>query len=150
MRFILSLLTFLLATVVVASFGNAKLPASRVVSPTRHFKGQSTMLFDFLKPKKSASASHILVKGESGPAFLTKLKGDIMSSKNIPEKFAQAAAQHSACPSAKNGGSLGNFKQGQMVPAFDKVVFSESVGVVHGPIKTPFGAHLILIESRSD
>jgi peptidyl-prolyl cis-trans isomerase C len=37
-----------------------------------------------------------------------------------------------------------------MVPEFDKVVFSEAVGVVHGPIKTQFGAHLILIESRSE
>lgn len=108
------------------------------------------MLFDFLKPKKSATASHILVKGPDAAKFLTKLKGDISSSKDIPTKFAQEAAKHSTCPSAKNGGSLGTFKQGQMVPAFDKVVFSESVGVVHGPINTPFGAHLILIDNRSD
>lgn len=108
------------------------------------------MLFDFLKPKKSASASHILVKGPDASKFLTKLKGDISASKNIPAKFAEAAAKNSICPSAKNGGSLGTFKQGQMVPAFDKVVFSESIGVVHGPINTPFGSHLILIDSRSD
>lgn len=36
-----------------------------------------------------------------------------------------------------------------MVPAFDKVVFEEEIGVVHGPVKTPFGAHLILIHERS-
>ena len=40
----------------------------------------------------------------------------------------------------KSGGALGTFKQGQMVPAFDKVVFNEELGVIHGPIKTPFGA----------
>jgi len=45
---------------------------------------------------------------------------------------------------------LGTFSQGQMVPSFDKVVFNEEIGKIHGPIKTPFGAHLILIDSRSD
>jgi peptidyl-prolyl cis-trans isomerase C len=37
-----------------------------------------------------------------------------------------------------------------MVPAFDKVVFSEEIGIVHGPVMTPFGSHLILIENRED
>lgn len=49
-----------------------------------------------------------------------------------------------------SGGSLGSFSPKQMVPEFDKVVFNEAVGVIHGPIKTQFGAHLILIESRDD
>jgi peptidyl-prolyl cis-trans isomerase C len=35
-----------------------------------------------------------------------------------------------------------------MVPAFDKVVFNEEIGKVHGPIATPFGYHLILISDR--
>ncbi|KAJ1428885.1 peptidyl-prolyl cis-trans isomerase C [Ochromonadaceae sp. CCMP2298] len=80
-------------------------------------------------PKKSASASHILVKGNNAANFLTELK-------------------YSSCPSGKKGGSLGTFKQGQMVPAFDKVVFTEEVGRIHGPVMTPFGGHLILIEAR--
>mmetsp|Transcript_15012 Transcript_15012/g.16255 ORF Transcript_15012/g.16255 Transcript_15012/m.16255 type:complete len:161 (-) Transcript_15012:66-548(-) len=107
-------------------------------------------LFDFFSPKKSASASHILVKGEDAPKFLTELKQKISSSRNVPDAFADAARQYSACPSAKNGGALGTFKQGMMVPAFDKVVFSEAIGVVHGPVKTPFGAHLILIDNREE
>jgi peptidyl-prolyl cis-trans isomerase C len=37
-----------------------------------------------------------------------------------------------------------------MVPAFDKVVFNEKIGELHGPVPTPFGNHLILIESRED
>ena len=105
-------------------------------------------LFDMFGPKKSASASHILVKGKDGPTFLTDLKTKLSTSKNMKEKFAEAAAQYSACPSGKKGGALGTFKQGQMVPAFDKVVFNEEVGVIHGPVLTPFGAHLILIDER--
>lgn len=108
-------------------------------------------LFDGLFGKKrTAAASHILVKGPSAPAFLTSLKTEIEAAKNVPVAFAEAAAKHSACPSARNGGSLGTFKQGAMVPAFDEVVFRDEVGRVHGPVKTPFGAHLIYIESRSE
>eukprot|EP01038_Epipyxis_sp_PR26KG_P009992 gene9992-13444_t len=114
-------------------------------------KGLSMGLFDFLNPnKKSATASHILVKGNEGAKFLTQLKSDLSKSKNIEKSFADAAAKYSSCPSAKNGGSLGTFKQGAMVPAFDKVVFSEEVGKIHGPVSTPFGAHLILIQERED
>jgi len=42
------------------------------------------------------------------------------------------------------------FSKGQMVKAFDTVVFTEELGKIHGPINTPFGAHLILIEDRSE
>ena len=81
-------------------------------------------LFDFLGgAKKSASASHILVKDE---AKCLKLKQDLSKSKDLATDFATAASQFSTCPSGKKGGSLGNFKQGQMVPAFDKVIRSTS------------------------
>jgi peptidyl-prolyl cis-trans isomerase C len=36
------------------------------------------------------------------------------------------------------------------VPEFDKVVFSDEVGVVHGPVKTQFGYHLLEITDRTD
>lgn len=100
--------------------------------------------------RRTASASHILVRGPEGPAFLAALKTELEAAKNLPAAFAEAAGKHSSCPSAKQGGSLGSFKQGAMVPAFDEVVFRDEVGRVHGPVKTPFGAHLIYIESRSD
>ena len=43
---------------------------------------------------------------------------------------------------------IGTFKPGMMVKEFDEVVFSKDVGVVHGPIETQFGSHLILITRR--
>ena len=107
-------------------------------------------LFDFFGPKKTASASHILLGGPNAVADLTKIKEELLKSKSLATDFATKAAAVSTCPSSKRGGALGTFKQGQMVPAFDKVVFSEALGVVHGPVKTPFGAHLILIDSRSE
>jgi len=47
------------------------------------------------------------------------------------------------CPSGKKGGDLGEFRPGQMVKAFDDVVFKKAVLAVHGPVKTQFGFHLI-------
>ena len=89
-----------------------------------------------------ATASHILV---STKEECEKLKAEIEGGK----AFAEVAKEHSKCPSGKQGGALGEFGPGQMVPEFDKVVFSEEVGKVHGPVQTQFGFHLIEITSRS-
>ena len=91
----------------------------------------------------SASARHILVKSEEE---CIKLKQEIEGGTD----FAEAAKQHSACPSGKEGGALGEFHPGQMVPEFDQVVFKDEVGKVHGPVKTQFGYHLIEITERND
>jgi len=60
----------------------------------------------------------------------------------------QAKAESDDVGSGENGGDLGTFGQGQMVPEFDEVVFKVPVGQVSEPIKTPFGYHLILVEER--
>jgi peptidyl-prolyl cis-trans isomerase C len=91
----------------------------------------------------SASARHILVKSEEE---CIKLKQEIEGGTD----FAEAAKQHSSCPSGKDGGALGEFRPGQMVPEFDEVVFRDEVGKVHGPVKTQFGYHLIEITERNE
>jgi peptidyl-prolyl cis-trans isomerase C len=89
-----------------------------------------------------ARARHILV--DSQQACQT-LKDEIAGGAD----FAALAKQHSKCPSGKGGGELGEFGPGQMVPEFDKVVFSAKVGEVQGPIKTQFGWHLVEVTSRT-
>ncbi len=90
-----------------------------------------------------AKAKHILVNDEKTCLDLKKqIEGGA--------SFADVAAKHSRCPSGKQGGDLGTFSRGQMVREFDEVVFKDEVGKTHGPIKTQFGYHLILIESRKD
>ena len=91
----------------------------------------------------TASARHILVKSKEDCA---NLKTEIEAGAD----FAKLAARHSLCPSGKNGGALGEFGPGQMVPEFDRVVFNESVGEVHGPVATQFGYHLVEVTSRSE
>ena len=92
----------------------------------------------------SASASHILVEDEQ---VCKDLKAQIEAGDTT---FAEAAASYSQCPSGNEGGALGSFGPGQMVPEFDTVVFNGEVGKIHGPVKTQFGYHLIDITSRED
>lgn len=89
-----------------------------------------------------ATARHILV---STQAECEKIKKEIEGGKD----FAEMAKKHSSCPSSHKGGHLGQFGPGEMVPEFDKVVFSAEIGKVQGPVKTQFGYHLIEVTSRS-
>ncbi len=90
-----------------------------------------------------AAARHILVKTEDA---CQEIKDQIEAGAD----FAAMAKEHSTCPSGRDGGSLGEFSPGQMVPEFDKVVFNEAIDVVHGPVQTQFGYHLLEITSRTD
>jgi peptidyl-prolyl cis-trans isomerase C len=92
----------------------------------------------------TAAARHILVNDESK---CLELKSQIVSGEAT---FEEIARDHSLCPSGVKGGDLGSFSQGQMVPEFDQVVFNDEIGVVHGPIKTQFGYHLLEITERSN
>ena len=89
-----------------------------------------------------AQARLILVPSE---AECAKLKKEIEGG----AKFADIAKKHSKCPSSSEGGNLGEFGPGQMVPEFDTVVFNAPVGKVQGPVKTQFGYHLIEVTKRA-
>merc|ERR1711865_546154 len=99
----------------------------------------STKKFD----DRRATASHILVPTEEEALVVMKDISDGLA-------FDDAARQYSSCPSAKEGGSLGTFEPGQMVQAFDDVVFTEDtpIGQVIGPVMTQFGYHLIIVADR--
>ena len=90
-----------------------------------------------------AQARHILVDTEEK---CNDLKQQIADGAN----FADVARDNSSCPSGKTGGDLGEFGPGQMVKEFDEVVFNREIAVVHGPVKTQFGYHLLEITSRTD
>lgn len=90
-----------------------------------------------------AQARHILVSSE-------EQANDLKQQITDGADFGEMAKQHSSCPSSRNGGDLGQFGPGQMVPEFDVVIWNEPVGEVHGPVKTSFGYHLIEIVSRTD
>jgi len=110
----------------------------------------------------NARASHILVSSEQQAL---DIKAELDSG---AIEFSEAAIKFSTCASADRGGKLGKFTPGRMVKEFDDVVFSVEdtgeinmgtmaniykpvydLGVVHGPVATKFGYHLILIETRN-
>lgn len=92
----------------------------------------------FMQPEL-AKAKHILVETEEqAKEVKAKLDGGLA--------FADAAAEFSSCPSKDNGGDLGEFGKGQMVPEFEEATWAATVGVVTEPVKTQFGYHLILVD----
>ena len=96
-------------------------------------------------------ASHILINHADAPQADTQLtaedamkkvdtlKADIQSG----TPFEQVAGEHSDCPSARQGGDLGNFGRGAMVPEFDQAAFELEVGAISDVVETVFGYHLI-------
>ena len=92
-------------------------------------------------------AQHILItpdgdtqtSKEEARAKLVSIRERVVGGK----AFADEAAAHSMCPSGKEGGSLGWFSRGMMVPEFDQAVFSMNVGDVSDIIETQFGYHII-------
>jgi peptidyl-prolyl cis-trans isomerase C len=90
----------------------------------------------------TARARHILVPSKDACE-------DLKTQINGGADFGAMAKSHSTCPSGQQGGDLGEFTQGQMVPEFDSVVFAAEMGQVHGPVQTQFGYHLIEITSRN-
>ena len=87
---------------------------------------------------QSVHAEHILVK--------TAVEAQQIK-KAIDEggKFEYYARVYSLCPSGQNGGDLGYFERGQMVPEFEKAAFETPVGEVSKPVYTQFGWHLIKV-----
>lgn len=94
-------------------------------------------------------ASHILiaVNNEKSDADAKKEADEIYKQLQAdPSKFAQLAKSKSADPgSARQGGDLGFFQKGMMVPEFDNAVFSGKKGDLIAPVKTQFGYHIIKI-----
>lgn len=64
--------------------------------------------------------------------------------------FGDEATAHSDCPSGKNGGSLGWFSRGMMVPAFENAAFGMKDGEVSEIVETQFGFHIIYKTDHED
>lgn len=95
-----------------------------------------------VKPEEEVSARHILVDSEDKAK---ELKEKIKSGGD----FIALAKESSKDPGSKDdGGNLGYFGHGQMVPEFEAVVFKLAKGDVSDPVKTQFGWHLIKIEDK--
>jgi peptidyl-prolyl cis-trans isomerase C len=101
---------------------------------------------------ESASASHILFSLENGAVeslVKAKAEGILAQVKENPAHFAALAKDHSTCPSGQEGGALGQFGRGQMVPEFENAVFSTAPGEIAPElVETQFGYHIIQVTDR--
>ena len=99
---------------------------------------------DEMMEDETVNASHILVDSEEKASELLAAitAGEIT--------FEDAAKAHSSCPSSAEGGCLGDFGRGQMVPEFDEACFTMEIGELRGPVQTQFGYHLILLNKREE
>ena len=94
-------------------------------------------------------ASHILVLVKPNAdeaakkAALDKINRIAEELKKDPAKFAEIARKDSDCPSKAQGGKLGEFQRGQMVPEFEAAAFALKKGEISGVVKTKFGYHII-------
>lgn len=95
------------------------------------------------KPQPQYDASHILVKTEDEAK---KLLGDITGGAD----FAEVAKANSTDGSAAQGGELGWFGTGQMVPEFETAVAGMKKGDVAGPVQSQFGWHLIKLNDTRE
>jgi len=97
-----------------------------------------------MKPQQEVKARHILVETEAKAR-------DILEKINRGEDFAKMAIENSIDPGTKgNGGLLGYFTKGQMVPQFEQAAFGIDVGEVSDPVQSRFGWHLIKVEDKRD
>lgn len=147
------ILTFVLAVNgFMRSSRTTSSPAQQISTRTRRSNVQMNVINDafrfFSNMKKEASAKHILVSGPGATEKLNVIKAELDGVEDLSNAFSELAAKVSECPSAKRGGNLGTFKPGMMVREFDQICFEKELGVVHGPVETQFGSHLILITRR--
>ena len=99
---------------------------------------------DFSKPEL-VRARHVLFTGDDAEAHALTTRGRL----DAGEAFAALAKELSADAATRDdGGDLGSFPRGRMMPAFDEVAFALEPGTPSGPVKTDRGVHLILVESH--
>lgn len=108
---------------------------------------------EYFAQPESVRASHILVTSQAGDdaeereaarARLESIREQLLAGAD----FAELAQSESECPSSMQGGSLGTFTRGQMVPPFEDAAFSQPIGEIGEIVETNFGYHLIKVEER--
>lgn len=102
---------------------------------------------------ETVKASHILIGVDEKAAPEEKKKaaekaGMLRKELAGGADFAVLAKGNSTCPSSQQGGDLGFFGKGQMVPAFETAAFALKPGEISDVVETPFGYHIIKLTER--
>lgn len=135
----------------------SKFVESAIVSKIRVTEDDVRAFFtqnpDKFTRSESVKASHILIGVDEKAAPDEKKKAADKAEKLRKElaggaDFAELAKANSTCPSSKQGGDLGFFNKGQMVPAFEKTAFELKPGQISDVVETQFGYHIIKLTEK--
>lgn len=102
---------------------------------------------------ETVTASHILIGTDSNTSAEDKKKALEKAQKLRKEllggaDFAKLAKDNSTCPSSQQGGDLGSFGKGQMVPPFEQAAFAMKPGDISDVVETQFGYHIIKLTEK--
>lgn len=98
---------------------------------------------NYFMTEESVSARHILVDS-------LELANEVKAKLHDGMNFEMAALQYSTCPSKEQGGNLGPFTRGRMVPEFEEAAFKLAVDEISEPVQTQFGYHIIKIYEKKE
>lgn len=93
--------------------------------------------------KPEIKASHILVEDE-------ETAKEVKNKLNEGASFEELAQEYSTDGSAANGGDLGYFGPGQMVPEFEEAAYALEVGEISEPVQSQFGFHIIKLTDKKE
>lgn len=109
---------------------------------------------DLFREPESVEARHILLavdpkEGDEAKEKARKQAEEVREALvKAAGRFAELAAEYSGCPSGKKGGDLGRFERGQMVPEFEAAAFAQKEGEIGAVVETPYGFHIIQVQSH--
>ena len=127
-----------------------------VIGPFRiyHFILMFLVVFLWMRANRNSyTVSHILLSDEKKAkrvkrALLESAK-EAKTEQDLADLFALTAEKISECTSADKMGMLGTLGPGTMVDPFDRICWECDIGTVQGPVKTPYGYHLIFVHKRN-
>ena len=96
-------------------------------------------------------ASHILLRVDGDEEAVTARAAELAAEARAGADFAELAREHSEDDTnAENGGDLGLFGRGRMVPEFENAAFALAAGEVSDPVRSPFGYHVIKVTEKQE
>jgi peptidyl-prolyl cis-trans isomerase C len=101
-----------------------------------------------LRERERVRANHILIPVDPDSPDKALERAKALKARAEEEGFAEIAKLHSACASAPGGGELGYIRREDVDQVFADAAFSQIVGEVGNPVKTPYGYHLIKVTAH--
>jgi peptidyl-prolyl cis-trans isomerase C len=141
--------------IVINNFVESRFVAKATATDAEAQKFYNDNVDKFFSQPESVRASHILIGADEkvSPEDRKKAKEKaeaILKRVKAGEDFAAIAKAESTCPSSAQGGDLGSFGHGQMVPPFEKAAFALKTGEISGVVETNFGYHIIKLTEKHE